>query len=581
MSKKPVDWERALAQKEPKDMPLYHAPEGKLPNRKLTALGFTSGIGSMLIGAQRAKFSVLGNLEWRHYYRLVDPDYRNTFTENFPGAFFSRGWNDLPTRDQELLMDTQVDLAMGHPECFPKGTPIWTPKGAARIQDLKVGDAVLTSKGRFREIVKTFKRLMKKGDEMIRVETYQTELEVSPLHPFWTEELGWTPAKHLTPGLTLRHYNEKLGEFLKLRVQEVNSFLLKKDITVYNLGVDEDESYLAKNILVHNCGLYSMLNGANKNAKAQVKQAGDIPLFLNYVAQFKPRFFVMDDLPKSFVALPMSAYAELLPDYDLFPEWISNYHYGNIQLNRKRMFMIGALKEEGFVFVPGEREDHEARTLFDKIGDLEGRYGEVPNHERHLPGGYSSRFLHMRHRGDRPSWEEVAQHFKKQKPLSNLAYYKEDGSMTMRPSLARLKYDHHCWVLTGGNPLLHPVTGYPLSIRERATIQGFPDDFIFYGIKLDKRGRWEHNNHNLYLVKQTGKAMPIEFNEFVAKQIADHLQGKKVRASNRRFLKVSPMIDEAKREFCSISGYADQERACEHCWMNETCELPRRNSDLF
>lgn len=417
--------------------PAYQEPKGKLPKIKngLTAVGLTCGVGSMLIGAKQAGFTVLGNVEWRNYYRLIDEQGRNTFIENFPGAFFSRGLADLMEDEVEKI--TGATIAFSHPEC----------------------------------------------------------------------------------------------------------------------------------------GAYSLLNSANKNATAQKKEAGDIPLAIDYFRVLRPRYFVLDDLPQSFGAFPMSEYHRMLPDYDLFPEWISNYHYGNPQKFRRRMFMIGALKSERYTFESGEREEWDNWTVQSRIEDIEGKFGSVPNHDEHTTKGYSSRFINMRKRGDRPDWGEVQKYFKKnQKPGQNFVYHGPNGPK-VRPSLIRMKYDYPSPVLTGGNPMMHPNICLPLSIRERARIQGFPDDFVFYGTRLDDEKKFEHNNHNMWMVKQTGKAMPIEFNRYAAQHIAAHIQGKPSPATHLRFLKPDPHIDAAKQWFCDNVGYADQASACSSCWLYETCTL--------
>ena len=432
-----VDYQRALTRKTKTP---FHEPKGSLPDRPLRAVGFTSGVGSMLIGADTAGFSVVGNIEWRDYYRDLDQEGRNTFIENFPGAYMARGLDDILDKG---LLPYDIDLAMGHPEC----------------------------------------------------------------------------------------------------------------------------------------GSYSLLNSANKGAKAAKEDAGDIPLFLEYVAKFKPRFFVMDDLPQSFVALNIHQYHDMLPDYDLFPEWISNYNYGNPQKHRKRMFMIGSLKTEGYTFVPGELPEWSDWTVRTRISGIQEKWGSVPNHDEHTTEGRSSRFIHMRYRDDRPTWGEVQEYFKEhQRPRQNFQYHSKEGGMTTRPSLIRMAYDWPSPVLTGGNPMMHPEICLPISIRERARIQGFPDSFVFYGAKLEEDGRWEHNSKNIHMVKQTGKAMPIEFNEYVAKQIKGHIEGTPINSSGERFLKHDPMIDKAKSDYCEAVGYANQEGACQSCWLRETCSLPRKSN---
>ena len=415
--------------------PCYLSPVGRAQKKQLRAVGLTCGIGSMLVGARQAGFQVVGNIEWRQYYRHVDSEGRNTFTQNFPGAFMARGFRDLDPFEEYELKHPRVDLAMGHPEC----------------------------------------------------------------------------------------------------------------------------------------GNYSILNRSKNRSKLKM-DVGDIPLFLNYVADLKPRFFVMDDLPKSFLALPMSEYHERLPDYDLFPEWISNYHYGNAQRFRKRMFMIGAKRSEGYAFVPGEK-DLEI-TLESRIGDLQSQLGRVPNHDPHTLTEQPKRFKHLRHRGDLPKWKEVQKFFNVYPQGKDCPYHTETGQVKNRP-VRKVHWDRPAPVITSVDPALHPGTSLPFSIRERARIQGFPDDFVFYGTEYEEDLTWE-SERNTIMMRQTAKAMPVEFNTFVAKQVAWHIQGKPLRASNYRYLPPNEYIDEAKTWYCENVGYENQRAACQSCWLRDSCLLPRK-----
>ena len=92
--------------------PVYEAPIGKAPKRKLTALGLTCGIGSMLVGARDMGFQVIGNIEWRDYYRFRSGR-PSTFASNFPGAFVARGRDDVASD----AFPSVIDFAAGHPEC--------------------------------------------------------------------------------------------------------------------------------------------------------------------------------------------------------------------------------------------------------------------------------------------------------------------------------------------------------------------------------------------------------------------------------------------------------------------------------
>lgn len=429
-----------------KRTPVFLEPSTTLKPKGLIAMGFTGGVGSMLVGAKACGFTVAGNIEWRDYYRYLTKDQINTFTLNYPGAFMSRGFDDAP---KDLIPST-IDFAVGHPEC----------------------------------------------------------------------------------------------------------------------------------------GMYSLLakslKDKSKNFAARESDVGDLPLFLEYVRDYKPRFFLMDDLPKSFVALPMSAYHEMLPDYDLFPEWISNWGYGNIQKFRNRMFIVGALKAERFTFVPGEVEH--PLVLKDLIGDLVHSAGDgsVLNHGQVDPSIRSGRFTNMRHYGDRPTYAEIQEIALSDNPwvMKNKQYFSAEGVQKVRPGTTDPKWEGSCPVLSGGYNPLHPIRGTPLSIRERARIQGFPDDFIFHHDDVGPTNMvWDpYTPAGQRGIKQTGKAMPIEFCAFVARQVKAHILGKKFPASAERVLKPNPDVSEAKRAYCASVGYSDQAKACANCWMEPTCDLPAKAS---
>lgn len=707
---------------------------------ELRALGLTCGIGSMLIGAKRAGFKVLGNVEWRKYYHATDEHGRNTFKENFPGAFMVEKIDEIP--DVGFDDVTGVDLVMGHPECLPERTKIYTSRGWKQIKDVAVGDSVLTHKGRFRKVVRTYRN---RTQDVVEIQFFQgrsvghvtKKLVITPEHPVWVGG-QWKKAGDVRTGDALRvlshdcsgcgelvpfsqdfcsvrcaaehqwktasptqrkklveschkktrelarqkkhHFfdatvrsnamralakakdggswiERKMGwalneiglnpvsqyqidkYFVDFALPEYNIAIecdgtawhkdedrekkrdavleklnwqvlhfpepqILKDVAscaeevkritmnhaalykfsdavvtnvikrkwsrtqvVCNIGVEEDESYVAKGYVVHNCGCFSQLN-PNKSA---VHDPTDIPLFVDMVARVKPRFFVMDDLPKSFIAFPLSEYVKRLPEYDLFPEWVSNHGYGNPQKQRKRMFMIGALKTENFVFRPGEFRH--SVTVKDVIGDLFKKEGSLPNHEKHDDAALCAKALHLHHHGHRATWKELAAYVNEAPPGTTIKYHRLDGGVSTRIGTYKGHWEGPAHVMTGGLSALHPLRGNPFSVRERARIQGFPDDFVFYGTVLDKRGRWIHDK-NMHMIRQTGKAMPIQFNEYVAKQIHAHILGEEFKCSNERVLPDDSYVNQAKRWYCETIKYGrNQERACEACWMRLSCPM--------
>lgn len=321
------------------------------------------------------------------------------------------------------------------------------------------------------------------------------------------------------------------------------------------------------------CGNFSQLN-ANKES---LNDPGDIPLFCDLVAEFKPRFFVMDDLPKSFIAFSMEEYHRRLPDYDLFPEWISNWGYGNTQKSRNRFFMLGALKSERWAFVPGERRH--TTTVADVIGDIEGMEGNFPNHDRHVTGENCAKGLHLFHRDHRATWGEMRDYILNDvKEGGPIHYVGENGQQMIRVGSYKGHWHGPAHVLTGGISGFHPNKGVPYTIRERARLQGFPDDFAFYGVVYsdeDGQRRWNHDK-NMHMVRQTGKAMPIQFCTYVSEQVAAHIKGVPFSGTNTRVIQPNEYVDAAKRWYCETVGYSAQEKACQACWLAPGCDIRER-----
>lgn len=325
------------------------------------------------------------------------------------------------------------------------------------------------------------------------------------------------------------------------------------------------------------CGNFSILQ---KDPKKRLEE-NDIGDFVKHIQEIQPKFFLMDNLHLSLAVYPSSYYEERLPEYDIFLEPVSNYHYGNTQKNRRRLFTIGARKELGFTFKPGEMPDHgiTARMMF---GDLPYRE-DIPELQH----------VHVNPEDPAPGWNlpgrnakdndgkasyytygELAERFLKNGPGKGLTYLSQKtGTEKIRLGYFRFGWDQHSYVLHGGSSSryhahFHPETGLPLTVRERARVQGFPDDFIFVLPEKDKGNIG---------VKQTGKAMPVEFCRFAIKEFIAHLEGKNYdAATGLRFSNIPDIISKEKEEYCKRTGYSNQDDSCNACWKKDTCFTRRK-----
>jgi DNA (cytosine-5)-methyltransferase 1 len=93
-----------------------------------------------------------------------------------------------------------------------------------------------------------------------------------------------------------------------------------------------------------------------------------------------------------------------------------------------------------------------------------------------------------------------------------------DGTPTERrggppAGLRRLSADEPSKTITGGalRDFIHPMEDRPLTIRECARIQTFPDDFVFVGTQSEK-------------IQMIGNAVPVRLSERIARILAENLQ---------------------------------------------------------
>jgi len=298
------------------------------------------------------------------------------------------------------------------------------------------------------------------------------------------------------------------------------------------------------------CGTYSNLVNLTGQDRQDLKTKKSTQLepTLQYVAKVKPLFFFMDNLPKFLGANHISIFHDFLPDYDIHPALVSNAGYGNCQWNRNRLFIIMSRKELKYTFIP--QESYARRTLGDVIESLDDKatkYNEIQHTEHTLVGSCKGGYRIF---GDRPmEWHEAREYFMKTKAGMPLSYLQsETREVKHHFGYCKCAWDKSCRTLTGITPKMHPKTCLPLSPRERARVMGFPDDFIFYGLKHEPDGTWRHHN-NIGLMRQTGNCVPVEFPTFLTNQfIAALKQPKKYKKlyKYKTSIKPNPLVEEAK-----------------------------------
>lgn len=153
-----------------------------------------------------------------------------------------------------------------HPQCLAPGTKVLTSRGWAAVEAVYPGDLVFTHRGRWRYVLAAW---AEEADDLLEFELPGGgRLRVTRNHPLLTpdgwlmaDELRGRPARYLRPEwgeevLRGAALPEAAWEWGWLRVARRTGRPAHGLWTVYNLSVDEDESFIAEGVVVHNCMCY-------------------------------------------------------------------------------------------------------------------------------------------------------------------------------------------------------------------------------------------------------------------------------------------------------------------------------------
>jgi len=98
-------------------------------------------------------------------------------------TYYKRRRTERTARKHGKYVKVTVRYPKGRFQCVPPDTPIITSDGVKPIKDVKVGDKVLTHKGRFATVSKVFQRDYQ--GELVEIQTYYAneKIKLTPEHP--------------------------------------------------------------------------------------------------------------------------------------------------------------------------------------------------------------------------------------------------------------------------------------------------------------------------------------------------------------------------------------------------------------
>ena len=128
-------------------------------------------------------------------------------------------------------------------DCLAAGTVVWTDLGSMAVEDVRVGDLVLsqdieTGELSYKAVVRT---TVRPNTKLVRIRTEHEQIDASGGHVFWISGEGWVKSRELASGMELHTVNgssrismveslESLAETFNLEVADYKTYFVGKSL---------------------------------------------------------------------------------------------------------------------------------------------------------------------------------------------------------------------------------------------------------------------------------------------------------------------------------------------------------------
>lgn len=194
-----------------------------------------------------------------------------------------------------------IDLLIGGSPCFVKGSKVYTRSGYKSIENIVVGEEVLTHTNTWKKVLNVGSTLNKEIWEVHTLNGFK--FETTSNHPFYTvqmEEAHYTDCIFKTvEQITNKDYLVNLIDMDGSGVKNYNfdkvTCVVKTDRkeTVYNIEVEDDHTYIVNDKIVHNCQNIS-LGGDKKGLDGEKSKLFFVYRdILNYLKEINPNILFL------------------------------------------------------------------------------------------------------------------------------------------------------------------------------------------------------------------------------------------------------------------------------------------------
>lgn len=220
------------------------------------------------------------------------------------------------------------------------------------------------------------------------------------------------------------------------------------------------------------CGSYSVLTKSTKKDKpVENKDSESLIMYLNAIKLLRPKMFLMENLPGLLNGHSKEWFQKEYPDYSFKFIEGSVSIFGNSQVSRERLVIVGINKKLGkwkFKF-----SDEKPKTVNELIGDLVGT-------EDVLKGQVAEpldKEVSLWWDGEKVTLKKAQELWNG--PLKDSKTWPGYYNCVTQPGVYKLVGDLPPKTARKQDRQFNP-SGLPLTPREMARIQGIPDDFIIY-----------------------------------------------------------------------------------------------------
>ncbi len=227
------------------------------------------------------------------------------------------------------------------------------------------------------------------------------------------------------------------------------------------------------------CGASSIMRLSKKKSLGKPQENKSIALVIKAIKQLKPKYFLIENLPRLLSFIPINHLTELFKEYRLVVHQVSVSEFGNSQISRTRLVIVGInrslknskTKKESFKRLFKVKDLKCTDELLHDIDDVNNY--SIPKNKvlamydyRKLPEkkNLTVSKIHKLWNSDFKGEKKWPIKTKKMNTLPGV--YRLEGNkppLTIRPADRQFRPD-----------------GWPLGIKDFKSIMGFPDKFNIY-----------------------------------------------------------------------------------------------------